>query len=73
MSLMTPGGIAGAITAALTGIGGGVLLARMLKSGSAGPFLRQSQPVNYWGRILSIALFVVLCLTYFVDFIVLRK
>ena len=73
LSLMTPGEVAGAAIAALASIWGGVLLARMLKSSSAGPYSRQSQPVNYWARILSVALFVVACLSYFVGFILLRK
>lgn len=73
MSLLTPGEVAGAVIAALASIWGGVLLVRMFKSGSAGPYSRQSQPVNYWGRIVRIVLFVVVCLTYLIGFIFLRK
>ena len=72
MSLMTPGEVAGAVIASLASIWGGVLLVRMFKSGSAGPYSRQSQPVNYWSRIVRVALFVVACLSYFVFFL-LRK
>ena len=73
MASMTPGEVAGAVIAALASIWGGVLLVGMFKSGKAGPYPRQSHPVNYWGRIVRVALFVVVCLSYFVGFILLRK
>ena len=69
MSSMTPGEVAGAVIAVLAGIWGGVLLVGMFKSGNAGPYSRQSHPVNYWSRIVRVALFVVACLSYFVFFL----
>ena len=70
---MTWGEVAGAVIAALSSIWGGVSLVRMLKSGTAGPYSRQSHPVNYWTRMLRVALFVVACLSYLVYFILVRK
>jgi hypothetical protein len=67
---MQSGSIVGAIIATLAGAWGGVVLARMLKSGMAGPYSRQSRPVNYWLRCLRVALFVAVCLTSFVWFLV---
>jgi hypothetical protein len=66
---MHVGSILGAGIAVLACVWGIFIVVRGLKSGSAGPYSRDSQPVNYWARIVARALFVVMCLTYFVWFV----
>jgi hypothetical protein len=57
----------------LAGGWGVFLVVRALQSGRAkgigGPYARHSQPINYWVTILATVLFVVMCLTYFVSFV----
>jgi hypothetical protein len=66
---MPLGSVLGEGVAVLAGVWGIFMVVRALKSGSAGPYSRHTQPVNYRVRILATALFVVMCLTYFAWFI----